>query len=78
MSATILGSALLGSTLLGSTSQVPPSTLSPLHESRGTTSSQGGSTNLPSPPQGSGSQKTHTMARANPPPPTVDAIFGLS
>jgi hypothetical protein len=67
VSATILGSSLLGSTLLGSTSQGHPFTRSPLHGSGGPTSSQGGSTNPPSPPQGSGSQ--HTMAGANPPPP---------
>jgi hypothetical protein len=65
--ATILGSALLGSTLLGTNSQGHPSSSSPLHGSGGPTSSQGGSTNPPSPHQGSGSQ--HTMARANPPPP---------
>jgi hypothetical protein len=69
MSATVLGSTLLGSTLLGSTSQVPPSTRSPLHGSWGPTSSQGESTNPPSPPQGSHSQNTHTMAGTNPPPP---------
>jgi hypothetical protein len=67
VSATILGSTLLGSTLLGSTSQGHPFTRSLLHGSRGPTSSQGGSTNPPSPHQGSGSQ--HTMAGANPPPP---------
>jgi hypothetical protein len=78
VSATVLGSALLGSTLLGSTSQGHLSTCSPLHGSGGPTSSQGGSTNPPIPPQGSGSQYTYTMAGANPPPPTTDAIFGLS
>jgi hypothetical protein len=67
VSATILGSALLGSTLLGTNPQGHPSSSSPLHGSGGPTSSQGGSTNPPSPHQGSGSQ--HTMAGANPPPP---------
>jgi hypothetical protein len=69
VSAIVLGSSLLGSTLLGSTSQGHSSTRSPLHERRGPTSSQGGSTNPPRPPQGSGSKQNHTMARANPPPP---------
>jgi hypothetical protein len=69
VSDTILGSTLLGSTLLGSNSQGPPSIFSPLHRIGGATSSQGGSTNPPSPPQGSGSQKTHTMAGNNPLPP---------
>jgi hypothetical protein len=69
MSATVLGSTFLGSTLLGSTSQGYPFTHSPLHKSERPSSSQGGSTNPPSPPQGSGSQHTHTMARDNPPPP---------
>jgi hypothetical protein len=67
VSATILGSALLGSTLLGSNSQGHTVTLSPSHRSGGPTSSQGGSTNPPSPHQGLGSH--HIMAGANPPPP---------
>jgi hypothetical protein len=67
VSATILGSALLGSTLLGTNSQGHPSSSSPLHGSGGPTSSQGGSTNPPSPHQGSGPQ--HTMAGANAPLP---------
>jgi hypothetical protein len=67
VSATILGSALLGSTLLGSNSQGQTVTHSPLHESGGPTSSQGGSTNRPSPHQGSGSK--HTMAGTNIPTP---------
>jgi hypothetical protein len=67
VSATTLESTLLGSTLLGSTSQGHPFTHSPLHRSGGPTSSQGGSTNPPSPHQGLGSQ--HNMAGANPPPP---------
>jgi hypothetical protein len=67
VSATILGSALLGSTLLGSNSQGHTVTRSPLHGSGGPTSSQGGSTNPPSPHQGSGSQ--HTMAGTNIPTP---------
>jgi hypothetical protein len=69
VSATILGSNFLCSTLLGPTSQVKPPTHSPLHESERQTSSQGRSTNPPSPPQGSGSQNTHTMVGTNPPPP---------
>jgi hypothetical protein len=68
VSATVLGSTLLGSNLLGSTSQGQPSTRSSSHGSRGATYSQGGITNLPSPLQGSGTQKTHTMARINPLP----------
>jgi hypothetical protein len=67
VSATILGSTLLGSTLLGSNSQGHAVTRSPLHGSRGPTSSQGGSTNPPSPHQGSGSQ--HTMAGTSIPTP---------
>jgi hypothetical protein len=69
VSATVLGLTLLGSTLLGSTSQGQTSPHSPLHESRGPTSSQGGNTNTPSPPQGLGMPNTHTMAGTNPPPP---------
>jgi hypothetical protein len=69
MSATILGSYFLGSTLLGSTSQGQASPHSPLHGSWGATSSQGGSTNPPRPPQGSGTQNTHTMARTKTSPP---------
>ena len=76
MSAIVLGSSLLGSTLLGSSSQGHPFTCSPLHGSGGPTSSQGGSTNPPSPPQGSSSQ--HTMARANPPPHCRCHIWPLS
>jgi hypothetical protein len=67
VSATILGSAFLGSTLLGPTSQGHTFTRSLLNGSGGPSSSQGGSTNPPSPHQGSGSQ--HTMAGANPSTP---------
>jgi hypothetical protein len=52
VSATILGSSFLSSTLLGSTSQGHPFTHSPLHGSRGPTSSEGGSTNPPTPLKG--------------------------
>jgi hypothetical protein len=38
-------------------------------EAGGETSSQGGSTTPPNPPQGSGTQPAHTMAGTNPPPP---------
>jgi hypothetical protein len=64
-----LGLDLLGSTLLSSNSQGQPSTISPLQGSRGETYSQGESTTPPNPPQGSGTQPAHTMARTNPPPP---------
>jgi hypothetical protein len=67
VSDTILGSTLIGSTLLRSNSQGQPSSSSPLQESRGETSSQGGSTTLHNPPQGLDTQPTHTMARTNPP-----------
>jgi hypothetical protein len=60
---------VLGSSFLGSTSQVQPSTHSPLHESGGKNSSQGGSTTPPNPPQGEGTQNTHIMDGTNPPPP---------
>jgi hypothetical protein len=66
VSATVLGSTLLGSTLLGSTSQDQPSTHFPVQGSGGHTSSPGGSTTPPSPPHGSGTHITHTMAGTNP------------
>jgi hypothetical protein len=75
VSATILGSTLLGSTLLGSTSQGYLFTRSPLHRSGRPTSSQGGSTNPPIPPQGSSSKQTHTMSGANPHPPLQMPYF---
>jgi hypothetical protein len=60
---------VLGSTFIRYTSQGQTSPHSPLHRSRGPTSSQGGSTNPAHPPQGSVTQNTHTMARTNPSPP---------
>jgi hypothetical protein len=79
VSATVLGSTLFGSTFIGSNSQGPPSTCSPLHRIGGATSSQGGSTNPPSPLQGSGTQNTHTMARTNPmQPPHIPYLAFLN
>jgi hypothetical protein len=79
ISDTILGSTLLGSTLLGSTSQGQPSTRFPLQGTEGHTSSQGGSITPPNPPQGSGTQKTHTMAGSNsPPPPQMPYLASLN
>jgi hypothetical protein len=79
VSATVLGSTLLGSTLLGSNSQGPPSTHSHLHRNVGPTSSQGGSTNPPSPLQGLGNLNTHTMAGTNPmPPPHMPYLASLN
>jgi hypothetical protein len=69
MRATILGSTLIGSNLLGSNSQGHRSTISPSKGGGGETSSQGISTTPPNPPQGLGTQHTHTMAGTNPPPP---------
>jgi hypothetical protein len=79
VSATILGSTLLGSILLGSTSQGQPLIHFPLQGSGGHTSSPGGSTTPPSPPQGPGTQNTHTMARDNPPPqPQMSYLASLN
>ena len=79
MSATISGFTFHGSTLLGSTSQGQPSTHFPLQGSGGHTSSIGGSTTLPNPPQGLGTQNTHTMAGANPPtPPQIPYLASLN
>jgi hypothetical protein len=66
MSDTILGSSLIGSTLLRSNTQVHPSIISPSQGGGGQTSSQGRSTNPPTPSQGIGPLPTQTMYGINP------------